>query len=53
MKVAKIKVKDWLHTKKHGVLCFGRKLIIFTPEKQDFSIVEIEKITEFMENLRK
>lgn len=36
-----------------GYACVGKKIIIYTHEKQDFSIEEISKINEFFKNLKR
>jgi len=38
--------------KENTVISTGKKIILYTSEKQDFSINETEKITEFFKNLR-
>lgn len=53
MVIESIKIKfRQKRNKKNSIVANGKKIIIYTPEKQDLSINEMEKITEFFKNLR-
>jgi len=53
MVIEKIKIKFWeKRNKENSITGTGKKIILYTHEKQDFSIIEMDKITEFFKNLR-
>lgn len=53
MKIEKIKTKPWLEYGSGGSsMAIGKKIIIYTEEQQELSILELQKIEEFLKTLR-
>jgi len=52
MYIEKIKTKNWLWKKGTGCMTIGKKIIIYTFEKQELTIEEESKILNFLKQLR-